>query len=202
MNAIEGGKILIVEDDKTLSGVLFSIFSKNGYIVKICPDADKAFQILGLMNPYSDSVFFIPDLILLDLALPGVSGKEFIKIVQKSGQELCDIPFIIFSGQYTDDVDMIDGLHMGAVDYICKPFKMEILLYKVRNFIKHYKGNRSTESLDLAHEVFDIKEASAYLRLTEKTVYGLVKSGELPALKIGGQWRFSKESLKSLFHKN
>jgi len=77
---------------------------------------------------------------------------------------------------------------------------MEILLFKVKNFIKHYKMNRLDNSLDLAHEVFDIKGTSAYLQLKEKTVYNLVKSGKLPALKIGGQWRFSKESLINLFH--
>jgi len=204
MNKIEDnvkGKILIVEDDQKLAQVINLFLSKKGYLVQVCPDATKAIELLGVSKSKKVSKFFRPELMLVDIGLPGISGDEFMKILIKKRPEFYEIPFIFISGQFVEQEDILKGLTIGAFDYLCKPVDLNVLLLKVSNCIRFYryikeKGDKSASD----HDVLDIKETAEYLRLTEKTVYTLVREGKIPALKIGGQWRFSKELLKKMLN--
>jgi len=193
------GKILVVEDDQKLAQMINLFLSKRGYLVQVCPDGTKAIELLGVSKSKNASRSFRPELMLVDIGLPGISGDEFMKILIKKRPEFYEIPFIFISGQFVEQEDILKGLTVGAFDYLCKPIDLNVLLLKVSNCIKFYRYIKEKDDKnDSDHDVFDIKETAEYLRLTEKTVYTLVREGKIPALKIGGQWRFSKELLKKM----
>lgn len=115
-------KILIVEDDMTINGLLRNIIEKNGYI------ADSAYNgtdglAMGLHGDYS--------LILLDLMLPGKSGEEIIKELRKAYA----IPIIILSAK-GEIRDRIELLRLGADDYITKPFDIDEVLLRIKAVLR------------------------------------------------------------------
>lgn len=102
-------KILIVEDDPFLSSMYISKLQKKGYDTLTCEDGPKGLELASQEKP---------DLILLDILLPKMSGFDVLKKL-KEDPELKDIPVILLTnlGQRAD-VD--EGLRMGAVDYLIK----------------------------------------------------------------------------------
>jgi len=191
--------ILIIDDDENLCSILSKFLSKEGYAVQTCASGQKAFKLLGLLKKDYNTYPVHPELIILDIVLPDMLGFEIIKEINKKRHDLMNTPFIIMSGQYIEKDNILEGLHFGAYDYLCKPFDLEILLSKVKNCIDFYHDKNKFDFENQYCEIFDIKDTANYLRLTEKTVYTLVKEGKLPGLKIGGQWRFSKEMIKKIF---
>ena len=102
-------KILIVEDERTLSEVLADKFTKEGYEVKIEDDGAKVLEL---------AKSFRPDLILLDLLLPNKNGLEVLKDL-KGNEELKNIPVVIASN-LDDDENIKNALKVGAVAYYVK----------------------------------------------------------------------------------
>lgn len=102
-------KILIVEDETTLSGVLSDKFEKEGHKTKI---VDTGTEVLAVAQEFK------PDLILLDLLLPEKSGLEVLKEL-KEAEELKGIPVVVASN-LDDDENIKKALKLGAVDYFVK----------------------------------------------------------------------------------
>ncbi|UNC90633.1 response regulator transcription factor [Candidatus Contubernalis alkaliaceticus] len=111
-------KVLLVDDEKTLVKALTFNLEKEGYQVIPAFDGEEALQLVETENP---------DLIILDLMLPGVDGFEVCRRVRKS----LDIPIIMLTAK-GDDIDKILGLELGADDYITKPFNPRELLARVK----------------------------------------------------------------------
>ena len=101
-----------------------------------------------------------PDLILLDVMMPGKNGFETCREL-KSKPETANIP-IIFLTARSDNESVIEGLQAGAVDYVCKPFRREELECRIRNHISLVKSQK-----DLSHELF--RRNLAQKQLSEKT---------------------------------
>ena len=116
-------KILIVDDELDIAEVTKIRLEQSGYEVICVPDGEKAFTFL--QNN-------IPDLILLDLLLPGIHGKEICKKL-KCDDRLKAIPVILFTAS-ASDIPKI-AKEIGADDYITKPYESEGLLGKVKKFI-------------------------------------------------------------------
>ena len=116
--------ILVVDDEKANLLYLNHILGPD-YTIYIARDAEEA---LGRANEY------LPDLILLDIIMPGMSGYEAIAILKES-EATRDIPVIFITGLNSNE-DEMKGLGLGAADYISKPFNPEIVLLRVRNQIK------------------------------------------------------------------
>ncbi len=117
-------KILIIEDD-SISIELIEYFLKNeNYSVSVAQDGE-----IGLRKITEDK----PDLILLDIMLPGMNGIQVLEKV-KEDKQLSQIPIIIISS-LSQDEDILKGLEKGAMDYLSKPFSPQILIAKVKKYL-------------------------------------------------------------------
>ena len=114
--------ILVVEDDKTLLEIIKYNLTKEGYTVSIAVDGIKALEVLRESRP---------NIILLDVMLPGLNGFEVCRIVRKES----NIPIIFLSAR-AEEIDKVVGLEIGADDYITKPFSMRELIARVRANIR------------------------------------------------------------------
>ncbi|MCL4407517.1 MAG: response regulator transcription factor [Thermotogae bacterium] len=111
-------KILLVEDDRTI-GEILSLYLGKQHEVVLVDDGIEAAKIVKEDNF---------DLLLLDLMLPGLTGETLAQLASLKG-----IPFIIVTAKNSEE-DMLNGLKLGAIDYITKPFSPRILVAKVENF--------------------------------------------------------------------
>ena len=130
-------KLLIVEDDQDISDILYREFSSGGFDVYRAWSGTEG--RLALTNS--------PDLIILDLTLPGMSGEELITYIDD------DIPVIALSSK-SSTVDKIKMLKLGCVDYVTKPFDIEELKTRVDVHLKNSLKNKSTKLIDNEHFSF------------------------------------------------
>jgi PAS domain S-box-containing protein len=134
MNINKKAQILIVDDYPTNIKVLSDLLIEYGFEVLIARDGENALQKLQRISP---------DIILLDVLMPGIDGFETCRRI-KEQETTQDIP-IIFMTALADPVDKIKGLTMGAVDYITKPFQQDEVLARVNT---HLKLRRLTKQLE------------------------------------------------------
>jgi len=117
-----GSKILIVEDDQALLDVLKYNITKEGYNVIAATDGIQALEVARVSKP---------DLILLDIMLPKMSGFDVCRILRKE----TTIPILMLTAK-DEEVDKIVGLEIGADDYMTKPFSMRELLARIRAMLR------------------------------------------------------------------
>ncbi|MFZ5916201.1 MAG: response regulator [Chloroflexota bacterium] len=111
-------KLLVVEDDLTLMETLQYNLTRQGYQVLTADDGWQALELARQEHP---------DLILLDIMLPGLDGLEVCRILRKE----MNVPILMLTAK-ADEVDKVVGLEMGADDYLTKPFSMRELLARVK----------------------------------------------------------------------
>ncbi|MDR0852035.1 MAG: response regulator [Clostridiales Family XIII bacterium] len=124
MDANEKKKIILV-DDNIANLTLGKKVLKDQYEVFTVPSAEKLFQLLGVITP---------DLILLDIEMPGVNGYAALRKLKEDNADF-DIP-VIFITSLTDSDSEFEGLSLGAADYIAKPFSPPLLIKRIENTIK------------------------------------------------------------------
>jgi len=117
--------ILIVDDNPTNIKVLFSFLKESGFKVLVAKDGESTLEKLQEITP---------DLILLDVMMPGIDGFETCRRIKASPQTQ-DIP-VIFMTALSDTVDKVKGLKIGAVDYITKPFQQDEVLARMNIHLK------------------------------------------------------------------
>lgn len=123
-----GETILIIEDDPTMLRGLKDNFEFAGYIVRTVTDGEKGLDLALKIRP---------DLIILDLMLPGMNGYDICRSIRD--QEL-DVPIIMLTAK-TQESDIILGLNIGANDYVTKPFRIRELLARAKAFLRsHQQG--------------------------------------------------------------
>ncbi len=115
-------KILVVEDDLTLQETLVYNLSHQGYTVATAADGNSAVEKARTEKP---------DLILLDIMLPGMDGFEVCRVVRK---ELIT-PILMLTAR-DDEIDRVVGLEVGADDYLTKPFSMRELIARVKALLR------------------------------------------------------------------
>ncbi|MEH2093786.1 hybrid sensor histidine kinase/response regulator [Nostoc sp. 'Peltigera membranacea cyanobiont' 213] len=120
------GIILVVDDNPANLQVLSSFLDQSSFEVWAARSGEKALQRLE-----NDD---LPDLILLDVMMPGIDGFETCKQL-KSNPRVQDIP-VIFMTALSETADKVKGLQLGAVDYITKPFQYEEVLVRIENHLK------------------------------------------------------------------
>ena len=112
------GRVLVVDDDASLSEMLAIVLRQEGFESRVCGRGDEA------MDAFRE---FRPDLVLLDLMLPGKDGIDVCKeIREESG-----VPIVMLTAK-SDTVDVVVGLESGADDYVVKPFKPKELVARIR----------------------------------------------------------------------
>ncbi|MHC5739373.1 hybrid sensor histidine kinase/response regulator [Nostoc sp.] len=125
-SASSKGIVLIVDDNPANLQVLSSFLDQSSFEVWAARSGEKALQLLENND--------LPDLILLDVMMPGIDGFETCKQL-KSNPRVQDIP-VIFMTALSETADKIKGLQLGAVDYITKPFQHEEVLVRIENHLK------------------------------------------------------------------
>ena len=118
-------KILVVEDDRNLLDTLKYNLHKEGYDVVVAADGAEALDIARSQKP---------DLIILDIMLPKLSGFEVCRILRKE----MTIPILMLTAK-AEEVDKVVGLEIGADDYMTKPFSLRELLARVRAMLRRAK---------------------------------------------------------------
>jgi two-component system OmpR family response regulator len=131
-------RILIIEDDKSISELQKDYLEMSGYEVVCAFDGKRGFDYIN-----NDKF----DLIILDLMLPQIDGFDILREISKTSQ----IPILIVSAK-SDETYKIKGLNLGANDYITKPFSMGELVARVNSHIKTYEKlkNNNQERLIVA----------------------------------------------------
>ena len=126
-------KILIVEDDEKLRNELEIFLTNNGYKVEILKEFDNTLENIIVINP---------DLLLLDINLPGADGEFICKDLRKKS----NIPIIIITSR-DNEIDELLCINNGADHYITKPFNIHILLAKISSLLR--RTNFSIEKSDV-----------------------------------------------------
>ena len=126
MNPESSKKKILIVDDTPENIRMLAYMLKPNYSVSFATDGKKALKIAGAKNP--------PDLILLDIVMPGIDGYEVCRRL-KSEKRTRNIPVILISA-VNEDADETKGLELGAADYITKPFSMAIVKARVRTHLE------------------------------------------------------------------
>jgi DNA-binding response OmpR family regulator len=119
-------RILVVDDDPTVSEVVARYLERDGYVVETASNGRRALD-RALTEP--------PDLVVLDLMLPGMDGLEVCRRLRA----LAPVPLIILTARGQES-DRIIGLELGADDYVAKPFSAKELVARVRAVLRRAKG--------------------------------------------------------------
>lgn len=155
-------EILIVDDDVHISGLLEAALQNNGYAVSKAFSGTEALLVLSQKKP---------DLILLDLMLPGLTGEELLPKIK-------DIPVIVVSAK-ADTADKVGLLLNGAADYITKPFQMDELLARIAVQLRIRMSSGSSPALSfheltLNTETHTVTTNNVEVKLT-RTEYAILK---------------------------
>ncbi|MBK5274171.1 MAG: response regulator transcription factor [Desulfuromonadales bacterium] len=130
--------VLIIEDEKDLAELLAFNLEKEGYAATCVHDGK-----LGLEQAGAN----LPDLILLDLMLPGLLGTEVCKALRKD-QLTAHIPIIMITAK-GDEIDRVVGFEVGADDYIVKPFSMREVALRIKSVMRRYEHETQQSTADL-----------------------------------------------------
>lgn len=165
--------ILIVEDDKELSDLLTDFLRAEGYIVSAVESGERAVE---LFEQYGAR------LVVLDINLPDMNGFAVCSELRKNA----DTPILIVSAR-TDKEDKLNGLDLGADDYIEKPYDIDILLAKIKGIFKRrYQRNMLSASgvtLNLADRSAEIDGKSVELAAKEFDLLALLIENQGKVLK-------------------
>lgn len=118
-------KVLVVEDDSDINGLLCNILDKRGYSVRSAFSGTEALMCID-QDEY--------DIVLLDMMLPGASGEDVISKIREKKM----MPIIVISAK-VDQEDKINALKLGADDYICKPFDIDEVVARIEAQLRRYK---------------------------------------------------------------
>jgi two-component system phosphate regulon response regulator PhoB/two-component system alkaline phosphatase synthesis response regulator PhoP len=146
-------RILVVEDEESLVDILTQALKRQGYEVYSALDGDTALDIVSLLKP---------DVVILDIMLPEMDGWEVCRRL-KNSPETAEIPIIMLTAR-REEKDVVEGLNIGADDYVKKPFSLPELLARIKVIIKRTSpANTSAEILNGALKLYG-EEGSVYLR--------------------------------------
>jgi two-component system phosphate regulon response regulator PhoB len=143
VSTMAGMRILVIEDERDLCDVLDFNLKREGYETILAFDGQE-----GLRKAQT----LLPDMILLDLMLPGLSGFDVCREL-RAGERTRDIPIIIISAK-SEETDQVVGFSLGADDYVTKPFAVKVLLSRIKALQRRVEGG--TEPVDVV-EHLDIR---------------------------------------------
>ena len=122
-------RILIIEDERGLTDVLEYNLKREGYETVVAHDGQE-----GLRKAQT----LLPDLILLDIMLPGMNGLDICREL-RGGERTRNIPIILLTAK-AEETDQVVGFSLGADDYVTKPFSIKILLQRIKALQRRVEG--------------------------------------------------------------
>lgn len=163
-------KILIIEDDKTISDELKILLDDNGY---------DSYQLFNFHQVTKKIIEFNPDLVLLDIVLPGTNGQTILKEIRKES----NLPIIMLTSK-TGDINEIMSMSYGADDYITKPYNPTLLLLRIETLFRHLDDQGSNDQIEynqmtinLLKSTLTYKDNEIILSKNELTIlYYLIKN--------------------------
>jgi DNA-binding response OmpR family regulator len=138
----DGAKILIVEDDPTIGRFVELELAHAGHEVTRCTDGECAMDELENLTP---------DLIILDIMLPGIDGVETAKLIRERG---LNMPILMLTAR-SETQDVVRGFDAGADDYLRKPFEIPELLSRIRALLKRTEHERVGDTYKAANIEID-----------------------------------------------
>jgi DNA-binding response OmpR family regulator len=150
-------KILIVEDEESLSETLAYNLERQGYAVETAAEGHQALAMARDIKP---------DLIIMDIMLPGLDGMEITRILRKESS----VPILMLTAQ-GDEIDRVLGLELGADDYMPKPFSMRELIARVKALLrrvqmdKEAQGGEQPVQTTLVFDNLEVDERKHEIRL-------------------------------------
>ncbi len=131
------GRLLVVDDNELNCELLRDLLTEEGFLVSVAMGGEEALRKMRSEHP---------DLVLLDMMMPFISGEDVIKEMQADAQ-LEDIPVILVTARASED-DRLFGLSLGADDYLAKPIHHEELLFRVKNLLHRLELNTKVASME------------------------------------------------------
>jgi two-component system response regulator MtrA len=148
---------MVVDDDVALAEMIGIVLTSEGYTPEFCTDGAQALALIRLTQP---------DLILLDLMLPGMDGIEVCRELRKES----GVPVVMVTAK-SDTKDIVEGLEVGADDYILKPFKPAELVARVKARLRRRPGPGDGKHLRVADieinvPAHEVRKADKLISLT------------------------------------
>ena len=135
--------ILIIEDEKDIAELLEYNLGAGGYYTYVANNGETGLKVARKQNP---------DLILLDLMLPGIQGLDVCRII-KTDEDTKNIPIVMLTALGQEE-NIVKGLESGADDYITKPFSFKILLARIKSVLR--RGKLEEQDLNKEIKIFDV----------------------------------------------
>lgn len=153
-------RALVVDDEQNLTELLSMALSNEGWHVESANNGQQALNIIRE---------FTPDVVVLDVMMPGLDGMEVLRRVRVSN----DVPVLFLTAK--DDVDdRIDAITAGGDDYVTKPFNLREVVARVRGMVRRYIGSNSNDGplvvgdLALDERSYEVTRGGTPIRLTAK----------------------------------
>ncbi len=174
--------ILVVEDNRSLREGLAMNLRMHGYQTQVAADGDEGLRLAFDARP---------DLIILDIMLPGWSGLDILEELRKRGE---NVPVLILSARGTTP-DKVEGLKLGADDYMSKPFDLPELIARVEVMLRRRRSEQ--ESLPaLSFGDISIDQAKREVRVCDKAIALSAREFDLLCLLAASPGRvFSRETI-------
>ena len=156
---MSGKRVLVVEDERDIVELLRYNLAKSGYHVMAALNGEEGLR-LAHQNP--------PDLVILDLMLPGMDGLDVCRAL-KGDPQTAGIPIVMVTAK-GEEADIVTGLELGAHDYICKPFSPRVLIARVRACLRRTREPVDSDSAVVQYQGIVIDPVRHQVRLGDKPV--------------------------------
>lgn len=159
------GTILVVDDEVKITEILKAYLEREGFGVLVAHDGKSALESVRMKTP---------DLVILDLMLPDIPGEEVCKMIRNES----GIPIIMLTAK-VEETDMIEGLGIGADDYIMKPFSPRNVIARIKAVLRRYHQDFQESSKDIV-----IGDRYLVVNFEQRTILLFCKLNDAPVVTL------------------
>ena len=157
MKTSSGTRVLVVEDDRSIAGFVEPELERLGFRVRCAYDGPSGLR---------EVLEFRPEIVILDIMLPGLDGVGVLKEIRRGGGR---VPVIMLTARDAT-IDKVHSLDLGADDYVTKPFEMEELLARLRALLRRAEGEEvlRVEDLEVNTATREVRRGTREIELTAR----------------------------------